>query len=81
MNDNHQLNSLLSTINSSDETNPHLVFNTVPTALLVAFANGVINVSDLVSQQLRARGLDQQGKWVGMLELPKSPIIRLLQLV
>lgn len=49
----------------SDELNPKYLFCTRATDLLVAIVNGQIDPVELARQELKSRGLDNAGKWVG----------------
>lgn len=49
----------------SDELNPELLFNQTYTELLVKIANGEIDAVELAKQQLKNRGLNADGKWIG----------------
>uniref|UniRef100_UPI003217B90E hypothetical protein n=1 Tax=uncultured Draconibacterium sp. TaxID=1573823 RepID=UPI003217B90E len=51
--------------NDSDELNPRFLFQGIATDLLVAIFNKQINPVDLAFKELRNRGLDTTGKWVG----------------
>lgn len=51
--------------NSSDDLNPNYLFQGVHNDLLVAIVNNQINPVDLANKELRNRGLDTTGKWVG----------------
>lgn len=48
-----------------DETNPEHLFSLTATSLLLAAVNGLIDPTALARQQLAARGLDENGLWVG----------------
>ncbi len=51
--------------NLPDDRNPKFLFNGTHTDLLVEIAGGKINARKLAVEQLRNRGLDKQGIWVG----------------
>lgn len=51
--------------NLQDELNPDLLFNSTYTELLVQIANGEIDAVELAKLQLKNRGLNLQGKWIG----------------
>lgn len=51
--------------NLPDDKNPKFLFNGTHTDLLVKIAGREINARKLALEQLRNRGLDKQGKWVG----------------
>jgi len=47
-----------------DELNPELMFQTIATDLLVKAVKGKIDLKKLAQQELKNRGLDNNGKWV-----------------
>lgn len=49
----------------SDELNPRYLFSLTATKLLVQIVNNEINVQQLAHDQLRNRGLNNEGQWVG----------------
>ena len=51
--------------NDSDEQNPIYLFHLTATDLLVAILKGQIDPVELARKELRNRGLDETGKWVG----------------
>lgn len=48
-----------------DEKNPKYIFSTVDTSLLVEAMNDHFNLHDLAMGELRNRGYDENGDWVG----------------
>jgi len=48
-----------------DEENPLFLFNGATKEMLVDILNGGINVVELVKFELRSRGLNEEGKFVG----------------
>lgn len=42
-----------------------LVLQTASTRLLVAVVAGQVDLNDLARQELKSRGMDNQGRWVG----------------
>ncbi len=48
-----------------DELNPAYLFRTDATELLCKIVNGEIDAVDLAKNELRARGRDANGAWVG----------------
>jgi len=48
-----------------DELNPNFIFQSSFTELLVQIASGKIDANELAKQELKNRGLDLEGKWVG----------------
>jgi hypothetical protein len=48
-----------------DDENPVYIFSMTHTSLLVKAANGEIDIKELAKQQLRQRGLNMSGTWVG----------------
>lgn len=50
---------------NEDETNPNYLFNLTYTELLVKIVNGEIDAKQLAEAQLKNRGLDNTGNWVG----------------
>jgi hypothetical protein len=56
----------MSTIsNLKDELDSEFIFNSTYSELLVKIANGEINATELAKKELRKRGLNIEGKWVG----------------
>lgn len=51
--------------NDSDDLNPKYIFQLVATDLLVAILRKQIDPVELARNELRNRGLDMEGKWVG----------------
>lgn len=51
--------------NDSDELNSDYLFSTTATDLLVAIAQGTLDPVELAKMEIKARGLDNTGKWVG----------------
>lgn len=51
--------------NDSDELNPIYMYHLTATDLLVAIVNNQIDPIELAQNELRNRGLDNTGKWVG----------------
>ena len=51
--------------NSSDELNPIYLFRLTHTELLTAIANGIIDAKEVAKQELKMRGLDLNGNWIG----------------
>ncbi|HCY75957.1 MAG TPA: hypothetical protein DHV28_08540 [Ignavibacteriales bacterium] len=49
----------------SDELNPSYLFQGIATDLLVAILKGQIDPVELAKKELKNRGLDEDGKWVG----------------
>lgn len=50
---------------NSDALNPAFLFNMTQIELLTKIASGEINAQGLAKLELKARGLDEKGKWVG----------------
>lgn len=48
-----------------DETNPQFLLSLASKEVLLAAARGELDVMRLVREQLAARGLDLDGRWVG----------------
>lgn len=53
------------TINIPDNENPKYLFNTTATKLLVAIVQGQIDATALAEEQLKQRGLNNDGLWIG----------------
>lgn len=51
--------------NDSDDLNPIYLFHLTATDLLVAIVHNQIDPVELARKELRNRGLDMNGKWVG----------------
>jgi hypothetical protein len=51
--------------NDSDELNPIYLYHLTATDLLVAILKKQIDPVDIASKELKNRGLDENGKWVG----------------
>ena len=51
--------------NDSDDLNPRYLFQGIATDLLVAIVNHQIDPNELANTELKNRGLDKTGKWVG----------------
>ena len=51
--------------NESDDLNPRYIFQGIATDLLVAIVNRQIDPVELANRELKNRGLDNTGKWVG----------------
>jgi hypothetical protein len=51
--------------NDSDELNPIYLFHLTATDLLVGIVNKQIDPLELARKELKNRGLDETGKWVG----------------
>jgi hypothetical protein len=51
--------------NDSDDLNPRFLFQGIATDLLVAIVNKQIDPVELANKELKNRGLDEDGKWVG----------------
>ena len=51
--------------NNSDDLKPKYMFCGIATDLLVAIVNKQINPAELANIELKNRGLDENGKWVG----------------
>ena len=51
--------------NESDDLNPKYLFCGVATGLMVAIVHGVIDPVELARKELKNRGLDENGLWVG----------------
>jgi hypothetical protein len=49
----------------NDEINPDFIFQSTATELLVKAVRGEIDIHELAWQELRSRGLDHNGKWIG----------------
>jgi len=49
----------------NDEVNPDFIFQSTATELLVKAVRGEIDIHELAWQELRSRGLDHNGKWIG----------------
>jgi hypothetical protein len=47
-----------------DEKNPNLIFNLTHSDILIKKAKREINARKLALEQLRNRGLDEEGRWV-----------------
>ncbi len=52
-------------VNIPDEKNPDFLFSTTDAELLSKIVKGEIDPIQLAIRQLKARGLDIDGKWVG----------------
>jgi len=48
-----------------DEMNPEFLFNTTNTDLLAQIAKGIIKTKKLARKELRKRGLNRDGFWIG----------------
>lgn len=48
-----------------DEENPRFLFSLIPTKLLLHCANGTLDLKAIAEQEIRNRGLDSNGNWVG----------------
>lgn len=48
-----------------DEQNPALLYNCISKELLLQIAAGTIDPIQLAKQELKNRGYNEQGKWVG----------------
>lgn len=64
MNQLKQQGTKVSTI-IPDDYNPSFLFSTVSTILLLAIANGEIDSRESAWLELRKRGLNATGEWVG----------------
>ncbi len=62
---NLKRNGILEPAEFNDELNPKYLFSLTYSELLCAIVNGKIDAKELAWQQLRNRGLDASGKWVG----------------
>lgn len=51
--------------NLPDDKNPKFMFQPVHTELLVKAVNGEIDLQALAAAELRNRGLDRSGRWIG----------------
>lgn len=51
--------------NDSDDLNPQYLFSLTANDLLVAIVKGQINPIELAKKELRNRGFDDSGKWIG----------------
>lgn len=51
--------------NLPDDENPKYLFNTTTSKLLVAIVQGNIDTKQLAEEQLRNRGLNNDGRWIG----------------
>ncbi len=49
----------------SDELNPIYLFSTTATQLLVKIVKDDIDAKHLAQEELRKRGLDHDGNWIG----------------
>lgn len=49
----------------ADDLNPIFLYSTTRTELLVAVMSGEIDPVKLAEQELRKRGLDDNGRWIG----------------
>lgn len=52
--------------NDSDDLNPRYMFQMIATDLLVAIVKGQIDPVELAQKELRNRGLDENGRWIGL---------------
>ncbi len=50
---------------NNDELNPEYLFRLTYTELLVKIASGEIDAQECAQKELKNRGLDNNGKWVG----------------
>lgn len=48
-----------------DDDNPRFLFSGINTCLLVAAANGEIDLNELARAEMANRGLGRDGKWIG----------------
>lgn len=48
-----------------DDENPQYLFNSTHTKLLVAIVQGQIDAQAVAQEQLKNRGLNNEGLWVG----------------
>lgn len=51
--------------NDSDALNPLFTFQQTNQDLLVAMLNGQLDPMEMIKAELKSRGLDENGKWVG----------------
>lgn len=51
--------------NDSDELNPIYLYHLTATDLLVAILKKQIDPVELANKELKNRGLDENGKWIG----------------
>lgn len=49
----------------SDDENPHFVFQSVNTKLLLAMATGKVNAQEYAKLEMVNRGFDKKGSWIG----------------
>ena len=54
--------------NLPDDLNPDFLFSTTRTEILVQITNKGINARKIAKEELSARGLNKEGKWVGFYE-------------
>lgn len=55
----------METVNKSNDQNPKFLFNCTHTELLTAIVNGEIDAKSLAMSELRNRGLNAKGEWIG----------------
>lgn len=58
------------------ELNPQYLFSLTHAELLCAIVNGKIDAKELAWQQLRNRGLDAKGNWVGFDGYLKGKVVK-----
>lgn len=56
---------------TNDADNPLYLFSSTPTVLLAAALDGRVDLVDYARREMAARGLDQQGRWVGFAKAAK----------
>lgn len=52
-------------LNDSDDHNPDYMFSLFPKEILIGIIEGSIDAKKYAKLQLKNRGLDLKGKWVG----------------
>jgi hypothetical protein len=73
---NLKRNSKLEATDLPDELNPQYLFSITQTELLCAIVNGKIDAKELAWQELRNRGCNAKGKWVGFEGHTKGKVVK-----
>ena len=54
------------TIRIPDDENPDYLFSLTHNSLLLDVVNGHVDLQELARKELNARGLDKNGRWIGL---------------
>lgn len=65
-------NMIKEIVRTRDDDNPDFLLNGISTSLLLQLAKKEIDIEKIIKQEISNRGLNQDGKWIGLANCPET---------